>query len=81
MINMNKNNVPAINWYSYLRTVNILYEVEIGLWQIVKDFARITQNSKTLIDLIYTNDKDAQVVVSRTPKISDHDILVMTKKA
>lgn len=47
----------------------------IGLSQKVKDYTRITEISKSIIDLVFTNDEEAQVEVRRTPKITDHDII------
>lgn len=50
----------------------------IGLSQKVKDYTRITDISKTIIDLVFTNDEEAQVEVRRTPKITDHDIISLS---
>lgn len=49
-----------------------------GLNQKVQDYTRITENSKTIIDLVFTNDKEAKIAVKRTPKITDHDIISVT---
>lgn len=52
-----------------------------GLYQLVQDYTRITDTSKTLIDYIITNDKNLQHEVHLTPKVSDHsDHSILTVK-
>ena len=48
---------------------------EYGLNQVVKDYTRITARSKTLIDLVFTNDNRMKATVRDTPKISDHSLI------
>lgn len=45
---------------------------ENGLIQIVTDFTRITENTKTLIDLIITNVIEMKCMVMDSDNISDH---------
>lgn len=52
---------------------NLIYRM--GLNQVVKDFTRITKDSKTLIDYIVTNDQQLEHKVYHSPRISDHSIL------
>lgn len=47
-----------------------------GLKQIVTDYTRVTNRSKTLIDYIVTNNtSNIECLVLQTPKISDHSIV------
>ncbi|KAG8237491.1 hypothetical protein J437_LFUL017036 [Ladona fulva] len=46
-----------------------------GLKQFVKDFTRVTMDSRTLIDLVISNQKKLKVTKPDIAKISDHDLL------
>lgn len=48
-----------------------------GLVQIVNKYTRITNNTRSKIDLVITNVKDAKHEVHNTPKISDHSIVTI----
>lgn len=48
-----------------------------GLYQIVRDFTRVTQNSSTVIDLVITGEKHLDHKVHFTPKITDHSIITI----
>jgi len=48
-----------------------------GLIQMSNNFTRITDTSKTIIDLVLTNDKTIKVVVASEDKISDHETLII----
>ncbi|KAK9717104.1 zinc finger associated protein [Popillia japonica] len=41
----------------------------------VSEYTRITKDSNTTIDLVFTNREDVKVSVLRSPKISDHDLI------
>lgn len=43
--------------------------------QKTKEYTRITENSKSTVDLLFTNDRKTEVEVRRDPKITDHDML------
>lgn len=43
-----------------------------GLKQMITEYTHVTSKSKTLIDLIITNDHDMDTYIQKTPKISDH---------
>lgn len=45
-----------------------------GLYQLMKTFTRVTNQSSTIIDLLITNDKEIPFCLHHTPKISDHAI-------
>ncbi|KMQ86555.1 rna-directed dna polymerase from mobile element jockey-like protein [Lasius niger] len=49
----------------------------LGIKQYIKDFTRITKSSQTVIDLVFSNDKQ-NVQVCHTPIITDHAWIVMT---
>lgn len=46
-----------------------------GVDQIVNEFTKVTNNSKTLIDYVITNYKNTVAIVHDSPKISDHSAL------
>ena len=46
-----------------------------GLQQLVRKPTRITQNSKTIIDLVFTNIPNIAANVLNSPKLSDHSII------
>lgn len=50
-----------------------------GCKQIVKDFTRITERSRTLIDYVITNDSEWEINISSENKISDHESIVLKK--
>lgn len=43
-----------------------------GLKQMIKEYTHVTSSTKTLIDLIITNEYDTDTLVETIPKISDH---------
>ena len=51
---------------------------EYGFQQYVREHTRITSNSQTTIDLVFSNNINTSVKVKRTPKLSDHDLLEIT---
>lgn len=78
VVDLNKNNiilgdfnidVKVNNYYS--DKLNILIR-ENGLNQIVTQYTRVTQHSKSLIDLLLTNCNKVQCQVIQNEKISDH---------
>ena len=52
----------------------------LGLYQIIKEFTRVTQESSTLIDLVVTNNKYLLYEVHLTPRISNHSIVTISHK-
>lgn len=46
-----------------------------GMKQKIKDYTRITQETKTLIDLVITNDKSIEGIVINSDQITDHSTL------
>jgi hypothetical protein len=46
-----------------------------GMVQKVSDYTRVTQTTRTVIDLVITNDKSVNVDVLSTPRITDHNII------
>lgn len=46
-----------------------------GCVQLVNDYTRITVTSKTLIDLVISNNKDISTTVLKSTEISDQSIL------
>ena len=50
---------------------------ENGLYQNVKNFTRVTNQSSTIIDLLITNNKNLKPQVHMTPKITDHNIITL----
>ena len=46
-----------------------------GLKQLIKDYTRVTKNSKTVIDYVITNIKDITSNISSTNKILDHELI------
>lgn len=46
-----------------------------GFYQLITEYTRITERSKTKIDLLISNKKDIQHKVHLTPKITDHSII------
>jgi Reverse transcriptase (RNA-dependent DNA polymerase)/Endonuclease-reverse transcriptase len=58
----------------YQRKLQYIFE-SFGLVQMTKNFTRITNNSETLIDLVLTNQRTLEVIVSKPDKISDHETL------
>lgn len=48
---------------------------DIGLKQIVNEYTRVTQESKTIIDVVFTNNTETDIEIKRTPKMSDHDMV------
>lgn len=46
-----------------------------GLFQKVREYTRITKDSGSTIDLVFTNREDVKISVLRSPKISDHDLI------
>lgn len=46
-----------------------------GLKQVMKDFTRITENSKTLIDYIISNNQNISAEINIANKISDHETI------
>ena len=68
-IDLSKN-----NFYSEKLRKLIL---ENGLYQNVKNFTRVTNQSSTIIDLLITNNKNLKPQVHMTPKITDHNIITL----
>lgn len=52
---------------------NLIYEN--GMMQIMNEYTRITQNTRTLIDLVITNTNDIQCKVNERDNISDHSTI------
>lgn len=50
---------------------------ELGVYQQMKRFTRITKEGATIIDLIVTNSKDIEYDTLLTPKITDHVIIAV----
>lgn len=48
---------------------------DLGLRQIVPEVTRVTNESKTMIDLVLTNDTSLSAMVLNSPKITDHSIV------
>lgn len=46
-----------------------------GLKQLVKNYTRITRDTKTIIDYVITNNVNINVNISNSNKISDHEII------
>ena len=55
----------------------ILYRNKLK--QLIKQLTRITETSKTLSDIIYTNNKRTASIVEPS-SISDHDLVVINRK-
>lgn len=69
-------NINLARETTYSKRLNNLIQKN-ALYQIVKQFTRVTQNSSTIIDLIITNDKNLEHQIHHTPKITDHSILTI----
>lgn len=52
---------------------SIIYEA--GLKQLINEYTRITENSRTLIDYVVSNTEMLKCVVHSTPRVSDHSII------
>lgn len=50
-----------------------------GCKQIVNEYTRITERSKTLIDYVISNDSEWNVIISSENKISDHESIILRK--
>lgn len=46
-----------------------------GLKQVVKDYTRVTKNSKTIIDYVITNSNKVDVKIKSNNKIADHEAI------
>lgn len=46
-----------------------------GLKQFVKDYTRVTKNSKTIIDYVITNSNKVDVKIKSNNKIADHEAI------
>lgn len=54
----------------------------IGTYQLVMDFTRVTRASRTLIDVVVSDDKSATTCdVLHTASISDHSVLLLNMKS
>lgn len=71
-------NVALNNFYKdkLIQSVN-----RIGLYQVMNQFTRITNNTSTIIDLLITNKKDITFKVHLTPRITDHCIISINLNA
>ena len=74
LIIMGDFNIDLIKVDNYGEKLKSVMEKR-GLHQLVKEPTRITQSSKTKIDLVFTNRSNISANVLNTPKLSDHSII------
>ncbi|KAL3265815.1 hypothetical protein HHI36_010012 [Cryptolaemus montrouzieri] len=55
------------------RLVNIMNS--FGLTQEIKEFTRITESLRTIVDILFTDEPSIEAVIHRAPKWSDHDLI------
>lgn len=82
-LDMSKFNLIAgdfnINWLDEQNCTHLKSLTEyLGLTQKVAAFTRITRNSRTLIDCVFSNIDCVKAVVKSEWKITDHETLVIT---
>lgn len=65
-------NINYANEDGYVKKFKQLINLN-GMKQLIQDYTRITQKTKTIIDLIISNDHYLKTGVKSEPKISDHD--------
>lgn len=53
---------------------------DLGLKQLIKDATRVTKDSRTIIDLVLTNDVNISAKVLDKPNITDHSIVEIVVK-
>lgn len=58
----------------YTKKIRECFEL-LGYKQLISEYTRVTQNSKTLIDYVVSNDFSMKCEVRFSPKITDHHIL------
>lgn len=72
-INMRDNN------YNTYKQRLIRFQSMTSMKQIVNKYTRVTKNSKTMIDLFFTNVQTVKVEVSENDIIADHKVLLIKK--
>ena len=82
-LDMNKINLITgdfnINWLDQQKSANLKSLTDyLGLTQKVNDFTRISRNSRTLIDCVFSNNYSVKALVKSDWKITDHETLVIT---
>lgn len=75
-INVHDNNL-TVTYKQRLRNIERLFSIK----QLVKTFTRVTATSRTIVDLMFTNNQSIKVSVTDVNCIADHRMLVICKKS